>query len=407
MKSSLLPIVNAPLSSDYPPVRRGTIVVWGMLASSPFGGMTWQVLHHLAGVRRLGFDVWYVEDSDTPVYNPTTYCQTSDYDDNVAYLSRQMARLNLADRWIFRPPGVYDTCLGARDPAGLRSLYKEADAVLNLCGDHKLRPEHKDIRCLVYLETDPVANQVGVANGDVETIQELALYNYIFTYGTNLGAPDCLVPIERFTWLPTRPPVCCDWWSTDARPSPRSVLTTVGNWKHNKDIIWKGEPYYWSKHYEFLRFINLPLHSALPLELTIGAISEEDLTRMRRHGWRLVPSVKLADPEAYRDYIRSSMGEFTVAKDQNIRLRSGWFSDRSVCYLAAGRPVITQDTAFGNHIPTGEGLFAFSTQDEAVAAIETIAADYGRHSAAASQIAKEFFAAERVLGDIFQKIGIL
>ncbi len=392
----------------YPPAKRGKIVLWGLLASSPFGGMTWQVLHHLAGLRRLGFDVWYVEDSDRPVYHPTTYWPTADSAANVAYLARQMQSLGLGDRWIFRPPGVYDRCYGARDLAGLRSLYKEAEAVLNLCGAQELRPEHHEVRCLVYLETDPVASQIGVTAGHRQTIETLAAHHHLFTYGENLGAPDCRVPLERFHWQPTRPPVCLDWWTTSAPPAADAALTTVANWKHTgKDIVWQGETYYWSKHLEFQHFINLPARSALPLELAIGGVRDAERADMHNHGWRVVPSVSLAEPRAYREYIRASRGEFTVAKDQNIRLRSGWFSDRSACYLAAGRPVITQDTGFGNIIPTGAGLFAFTTEDEALEAIEIVARDYERQAAAARHIAQEFFAAERVLGDVLRRIGLL
>jgi len=394
--------------SSYPPAQRGTIVVWGLLASSPFGGMTWQVLHHLAGIRRLGFDVWYVEDSDTPAYDPITYWPTPEYAFNVAYLARQMESIGLSERWVFRPPGVYDTCLGGRDLAGLRQLYREADAALNLCGSHALRPEHREIRRLVYLETDPVGNQVRVASGDAWTIETLAAYHHIFTYGENLGAPDCGVPVERFCWQPTRPPVCLDWWATDVPPAAGVVLTTVANWKETgKDIVWQGETYHWSKHYEFERFITLPSRAALPLELAIGRISEAEQDRLRKHGWRVVSSVSVAEPGAYRAYIQASGGEFTVAKDQNIRLRSGWFSDRSACYLAAGRPVITQDTGFGSVLPTGTGLFAFVTAEEALEAIEIVAHDYARQSAAARDIAREYFAAERVLGDVLRRVGLL
>jgi hypothetical protein len=182
----------------------------------------------------------------------------------------------------------------------------------------------------------------------------------------------------------------------------------VANWKHpGKDVIWQGETYYWSKHYEFQRVIDLPSHAPLPLELAVGGIDAEECAVMRSRGWRMVSSVSLAEPHAYREYIRASRGEFTVAKDQNIRLRSGWFSDRSACYLAAHRPVIMQDTGFGNVLPTGTGLFAFTTEQEALEAIETVARDYARQSAAARDIAQEFFAAERVLGDVFRRVGLL
>lgn len=396
------------LSSKYPPANRGRIVIWGLLASSPFGGMIWQVLHHIVGLRRLGFDVWYVEDSNRLLYDPVTYWPTSEYSANVKCLSQQMESVGLRDRWIFRAPGVWDSCMGATDLSGLTNLYREADVVFNLCGAQELRPNHNVIRCLIYLQTDPVADQVSVANGDLKKIQELDAYDYLFTYGENLGAPDCLVPVERYRWYPTRPPVCLDWWSTADNPASGEALTTVANWKHTgKDVVWRGESWRWSKHHAFLRFIKLPLRSTLPLELAVGAISDDDESLLRKNGWRIVPSVSVVDPSTYRDYIRGSLGEFTVAKEQVVRPRSGWFSDRSVCYLAAGRPVIMQDTGFGNSLPTGKGLFSFSTQDEALAAIEEVARDYAAHSAAAFDIAKEYFEAERVVGDICRKVGLL
>lgn len=396
------------LRTPYPPATRGTVVLWGLLGSSPFGGMTWQVLHHLAGLRRLGFDVWYVEDSDRLVYDPVTYWPTSEYAANLAYLARHMQSIGLADRWIFRPPAVYDCCYGARNMAGLHQLYKEADVALNLCGAQELRSEHQDIQCRVYLETDPVSNQIGVANGHQATIEALAGHHVLFTYGENFGADDCGVPLAQFCWQPTRPPVCLDWWSTTAPPASGAALTTVANWRHTgKDLVWQGETYYWSKHYEFLRFLHMPARAALPIELAIGAITDDERAHIHQHGWRSVPSVRLAEPADYRAYIRASCGEFTVAKDQNIRLRSGWFSDRSACYLAAQRPVIMQDTGFGNILPTGAGLFAFTTEQEALAAIDMVAHDYARQSAAARDIAQEFFAAEHVLGAMLRHIGLL
>ena len=391
----------------YPQASRGKIIIWSLLATFPFGGMTWHRLHWLVGLRRLGFDVWYVEDSDRPVHDPQTFWPSQAYAANVAYLSEQMKKVGLADRWVFRPPGITDHCLGATDAAGLKRLYKEADVVINLSGAQEWRPDLAVIRCLVYIQTDPVGDQVRVAKGDQQLIGVLDQYDHLFTYGGNIGSPDCLVPLERYAWRPMRPPVCLDWWANSSQPSSGSALTTIGNWKNNgKDIVWQGETYYWSKHHEFLRFINLPARSRLPLELATISILDEEKTRMQHHGWRIVPSADLAEPLSYRNYILSSLGEFTVAKDQNIRLRSGWFSDRSTCYLAAGRPVITQDTGFGNILPTGEGLFAFSSEEEALAAIDAIARDFERHSAAAVSIAREYFDASKVLGDVLHGIGM-
>jgi len=394
------------LGNKYPPPTRGTLVVWGLMAAFPFGGMTWQVLHHLAGLRRLGFDVWYVEDSDRLVMCPTTFCHTWEYAPNVTYLSKWMDSVGLGNRWVFRPPGNIDSCLGAINLTGLKRLYKEADAVLNLCGAQELRDDHTSIQCLIYMETDPVAMQVAVAKKYMEAIRILDVYDHLFTYGTNLGAPDCLVPIERYQWHHTLPPVCVDWWVNTFSPNSKASLTTIANWKHTgKDVVWNGETWHWSKHYEFLRFINLPLQSSLPLELAVGSISKEERVKLSNHGWRIARS--LTDPIEYQEYIKSSIGEFTASKEQYVRPRSGWFSDRSVCYLAAGRPVITQDTGFGNCLPTGEGLFPFATEDEALKAIDSVARDYARHSTAALEIAHEYFDAEVALGEVLSKVGLM
>lgn len=381
-------------------------MVWGLLAAHPFGGMTWQVLHHLEGFRRLGFDVWYVEDSDRPVLDPHHLGPTQDPADNLRFLDRQMKRLDMQDRWVFRAPGDVQRCHGALDREGLASLYREADAVINLCGSHALRDEHEEIRRLVYLQTDPVADQVYVAMGEPWITGELDAHDHLFTYGANLGNPDCGVPVERFTWHPTRPPVVIDWWETDAPPA-NPAMTTVANWRDlGRDVVWNGETYHWRKDLELRRVQNLPARSPLPLELALEGISDDRAEELRRIGWRVVPARALTDPDAYRAYVRDSLGEFTVAKDQNVRLRSGWFSDRSACYLAAGRPVVTQDTGFGADLPTGKGLFAFTDEAEAAASIEAIAGDYAGHSSAAREIAREYFCAERVLGELVERAGL-
>jgi hypothetical protein len=394
--------------SGYPPPTRGKVVVWGYLASYPFGGMTWQVLHYLVGLRNLGFDVWYVEDTDAEVRDPVTFWPNGNYAPNVEFLEQKMESVGLGDRWIFRPPGVYEFCLGARDMKGLADLYRDAGAVINLCGSHELRPEHDQIGCLVYLETDPVSKQVAVAKGDRKTLADLARYHYLFTYGENLGADDCLVPVEHFTWHATRPPVIVDWWQLSGTPAAPKAFSTVSSWTHTwNDVSWRDEHWRWSKDHEFRKFRPLPRHCGVPLELAVTGISEEEAEQFRDSGWRLRAASEVADPDAYREYIRGSLGEFTVAKEQYVRPRTGWFSDRSACYLAAGRPVVTQETGFSKFLPCGEGLLPFLTEADAKQALETIAGDYERHSAAALTIARECFDADNVLRRMMATIGLL
>ena len=387
------------LAQAYPPATRGKLIVWGLLASYPFGGMTWQVLHYVAGLRRLGYDVWYVEDSDRFLLDAADFSLTGEFRANVDYLDRQMQAIGLGDRWVFRPPRNAAATCGALGFEGLKQLYRDADAVINVCGAQELLSWHDAIRCLVYVQTDPVSDQVAVACGDTCKIAELDAYRHLFTYGENIGEPDCLVPVERYAWHKTRPPVCIDWWDGAPPPAAEAALTSVLKWQHEaKDVEWNGATWHWSKHREFRRFLPVANRSPLPLELAISSVPEDDLDELHRHGWRTRPSASAADPAAYRDFIRSSIGEFTAAKEQYVVPRSGWFSDRSVCYLAAERPVITQETGFSKYVPAGEGLFAFSTIAEAVAAIEAVRSDYPRQSRRAREIADEYFGAERVLG---------
>src|SRR6266404_3991184 len=194
---------------NYPPATRGKIVLWGMMGSLPFGGMVWQVYHYLIALRRLGFDVWYVEDSDRPLYDPVHHNATLEYRDNLALLARYLERIGFEERWVFRAPATNE-CIGARDARGLEALYGEALAAINLCGCQEIRAEHSRLPCRIYLETDPVENQVAVANGNAGVIAQLDAHDVHFTYGENLGRPGCPVPIGRYKWLATRPPVIPD-----------------------------------------------------------------------------------------------------------------------------------------------------------------------------------------------------
>jgi hypothetical protein len=206
----------------------------------------------------------------------------------------------------------------------------------------------------------------------------------------------------------TRQPVLLDLWQSG--PPCREEFTTVCNWRQaGHDIEYQGEVYYWSKHHEFLKFIGLPQYINRPIELAmpLHCLTSDERNLLKSSGWRLTHAHAFTtDPWAYREYVRASRGEFTVAKDQNVRLRSGWFSERSACYLAAGRPVVTQDTGFGIVLPTGEGLFAFNTMEDIITAFEAIHTDYDRHSRAARRIAEEYFKAEIVLAKVIDDLGL-
>ena len=384
---------------------RPSIVLLGSMSAMPVGGVIWQNLHYIVGFQRLGYDVYYVE---THGRYPRTMKQRPGQDATasvVELISSVMAGGNMAGRWCYVAQHDADRHYGMT-PQELELRYREASAIINLHGGTIPRPEHTRGGRLVYLETDPVPMQVSVAAHNQADIDFLAMHDAFFSYGENYGAADCRVPqSERFHFLPTRQPVVLEYWPFTGQTS--RTFTTVGNWNQYQDVTLDGETYTWSKRVEFLKFLDLPRLTSQKFELALSQCGPEDVALLREHGWQARDALEFShDAAAYREFITSSRAEFTVAKDQNVRLRSGWFSDRSATYLAAGRPVVTQDTAFGNIFPTGAGLFSFKTMDEAVDAIQLIDADYGRQRAAARRIAEEWFDSDVVLGRLLRDLGL-
>ncbi|MGH7966076.1 MAG: glycosyltransferase [Candidatus Binatia bacterium] len=384
---------------------RKTILVLHLAGQYPLAGVVWQALQYLIGLRQLGHEVYYVEDTGAPPYDPRVKSIVADPTYNVTCLRQALDQFGFADRWVYWDT-ANDTCYGL-SRTQLQALYDKADVIINLCGATRPRAEHKRNGCLLYIETDPVFEQIRAAQGDPQTLEFLSAHDVCFTYGENLGAADCPIPLAGFNWKKTRPPVVLDAWEERADPTCPH-FTTVATW-HNKgkDITFQGQTYYWSKHVNFLQFLDLPRRTSQPLELAAETGDATVRDQLLALGWRLTEAAeRSATVEGYREYIYASRGEFTVAKDIYVRPRSGWFSDRSVCYLAAGKPVVTQETGFSKFIPTGQGLFAFSNMDAAVAALETINADYLRHAYAAREIAAEYFAAGKVLDRLLQDAGV-
>jgi GT2 family glycosyltransferase len=382
------------------------IVLLGFLSHFPVAGVAWQTIHYLVGFQRLGYDVYYVEAHGC---TPSKLMQAEQDDGALraaGYIKEIMYRFGLDGRWAY--DAVYESrCFGMTETQ-LLDLYRSAAVIINLHGSHLPKPEWSAGNRLVYLGTDPVDIEIDLAEQKQEAIDYLAPHAAFFTYGENLGRPDCRVPVpEQFRFHPTRQPVVMDFWASDGA-GDAATFTTIGNWRQPwREVRFKGELYRWSKHFEFLKFIDLPTRTPQPFELALSSCDEADHKLLRSKGWRVRQAMEFSsDPDAYRSYICGSRGEFTVAKDQNVRLRSGWFSDRAVTYLAAGRPVITQETGFSNILPTGEGLFAFSTMEEILCAVDAINADYERHRRAARNIAREYLSHEVVLTRMLRDLGL-
>jgi hypothetical protein len=387
---------------------RARVIVLGIAGRLPFAGVAWQALHFLEGFRRLGCDVYYVEDTGAWPYDAEHNTITDDPTYTVRYLAGLMAWCGLPDHWAYRAASQGGRVFGLGE-GEVANLWERADALVNVTAGTALRDEHLRVPVRIYLETDPVRSQIEVAQGRPEAIAALGAHTHHFSYGENLGTPDCPVPVGRFRYHPTRQPVILDWWTpTPERPAAGARFTTVANWQQaGNDVEWCGEIYGWSKHVEFMKFVDLPRRAGQEFELALACGDTDAVRLLEMHGWRVRDAVALSkDILPYRDYIIGSRGEFTVAKDQNIRLRTGWFSDRSACYLAAGRPVITQDTGFGAVLPTGRGLFAFRTMEDVLESVDQIDADYETHARAAREIAQEYFAAERVLARVLDRVGL-
>ena len=382
------------------------IVILGMMGRCPFGGQTWLFLNWLLGFHRLGHDVWYVEDDTVWPYNPEQNTVTDDCSYAVGHIDGCMKRIGLPGKWVFRLADHDGACWGLSEK-NLLKLYRSCDLLLNVTGATDLRDEHMTAPFRVYVECDPVTAELQLANGDEHTRIAFGNHDAFITYGENYGSPDCEVPLNGIQYAKTRQPVDVEFWPMTYDPSAR-FFTTIGNYRQSgNDVVYNGNTYYWSKHHEWQKFVDLPRHTTQPLELAMMPDDLAEREYLRSHGWQLTSPFKMSLDVFgdYREYFRRSRAEFTVAKDQNVRLRSGWFSERAACYLACGKPVVVQDTGFSNVLPTGAGLFAFSNMDEALTGIEAINSDYGRHCKAAREIANEYFRAETVAARFLNDLG--
>ncbi|HEX2723895.1 MAG TPA: hypothetical protein VHM24_13345 [Gemmatimonadaceae bacterium] len=393
---------------DHRAPPKGLIIVTGMAFYLPLPGVIYQVLHYMTGLRRLGYDVYYVEDSYRWVYDTSIDDIVGDATPNVAILSAVFDRYGFGGKWAYRSELDANGCFGL-DASGIVRLYREADAMLNVTGQD-LRGDQLLCRRRIYIESDPFATQVRVSQGDAVESARLAAHDTHFTFGENIGAADCRIPETSIRWLPTRQPVDAELWkppSGNARNAARRSYSTITSWVNHVDsVVYEGERYFWQKDREFERFAELPKRS--PARFELASNGGEYVPRiMSDNGWNQVSVRDVAgDVESYRRYVWSSRAEFTVARDQYVRPVTGWFSDRSACYLAAGRPVITQETGFSKFLPTGQGLFAFSEMEDILTAVEAIEADYDANSRAAREIGREYFAAEKVVGSLMERADL-
>lgn len=390
-------------------MKRKKIIVMGFTAGCPIAGVIWQHVHYIVGLQRLGHEVYYIEDSARYPYNPVTCEQNEDYTYAAAILQKLAAQFGFEGRWSYCARYLPNHECAGLPKSRIVELYREADAILNICGTQEFNEDLLQNDRILYVESDPGVEQIKVDKGETATLDYLQKHRALFTFGENIGAPEFPVPLHDIRWLPTRQPVVTDLWKTDVPPPAGAVFTTVANWNTTgrKDIEWRNDKYLWSKSLEFLKFIEAPARSGEEFELATTIHEPATRELFQKNRWRFTsPEAMSVDYNGYLCYLQNSKGEFTAAKDQYVRLNTGWFSDRTACYLAAGRPAITQETGFTKHFGGRRGLFAFRSLDEIAEAVREINADYAAHSRAASEIAHEYFEAEKVLASLLERAGI-
>jgi hypothetical protein len=398
-------------------MERLRILVGGFLGLLPAGGVSWDYIQYPVGLAALGHDVYYVEDTGLwPVFQAEAGAVNGSEPAcarGVAHLAALMESFGLGDRWAYRD-AVTGSLYGIDEPR-LAELCRTADVLLNLSCSTPLREPYAAIPARVLVDSDPMFTQIQAASevaftpGESRMRALIAGHTHHFTFGENVGSADCRMPSCGVTWRPTRQPICLEHWpGTPVPDGPCSSFTTVMNWSAGRLLVHGGETW-GQKDVRFLRVVGLPRTvPGIPLTVAVGRTTGTPFPaeEARRHGWRVLdPETCAGDWREYRDFIRASRGEFSVAKETYVKARTGWFSCRSACYLASGRPVVAEDTGWSLRYPTGEGLFAFDDAGTAAEALGQIVAEPQRHARAARAVAEEFFDSNLVLSTLLSRVS--
>jgi hypothetical protein len=341
-----------------------SVVVAGALANKAHnGGEAWVRLSYALGLRRLGCEVRLVEEA------PKASQEAIDYARTVA--------------------ASFEV-----DFALAQDMQGGADLLLNISGNVQSRTLRRRFRRTAFVDIDPGFTQFWHEQG----IERIPKHDVYFTIGANIGRPDCPIPACGLKWRATRPPVVLDDWPVANGGFDR--FTTVAKWRSPFGPIEK----YGLKHHEWRKFARLPGLTGLPFEAAVDIDNADAADRniLDAQGWKVVDPAVVANPEGFRDYVRGSGAEFSVAQGIYVETKSGWFSDRSARYLASGRPVLVQDTGIGQLLPVGDGLLVFRTLDEAVDGARAIVEDYDRHARAARAVAVEHFDSDKVLAALLE-----
>jgi hypothetical protein len=361
----------------------------------PYGGVQWCSLMYLRGLRELGHDVWYLEDTGECNYDPEADTLATDPAYALRTIERALAAAGLENRWCYID---YTGRHHGMTEAEWRGACADTDLFLNLSGGSWFwRGEYAAIPHTAFIDSDPAFTQLAIASGPDWYVDFFRRFDALFTFGSNIGTPASTVDTGDFEWHPTWQPVTLQDWGAQPLARARRCLTTVMTWEIESFTDIGG-----NKSSEFAMIADLPGKVGVPLELAINA-PDDVLAGLQALGWSVRDAFTVSrDIDVYRDYLAGALGELSVAKSTYVRTQSGWFSDRTECFLALGRPAIVQDTGWSAHIPAGSGLFAFRDADEARAAVELMLADPAAHSRAATELARAHFAHDVVLPPLIE-----
>jgi hypothetical protein len=373
-----------------------------MMAGDPHhGGATWAILQYVLGFERLGYDVYMIEPLSRGKLERAG--APLDHSENAAYFGSVTEAFGIQDRCALLLEGSNETV--GLPYSNLQNIAADADVLINVSGMLQREELTSKIPVRIYLDLDPGFNQLWHAAEAID--MRFAGHNVFVTVGNAIGKPGCAVPTCGLDWIATLQPVVLDYWQP-AGAILYDAFTTVANWRGYGSIHHDGVVY-GQKAHSFREFMDVPTRTAekFMLALSIHPDERKDLDALSLNGWALLDPNEVANtPGTYRKFVQGSKAEFGVAKSGYVASRCGWFSDRSACYLASGRPVVAQETGFGVWLPCGEGLLPFSTREEALAAVEAVNRDYARHARAARRIAAEYFESSRVLSSLMAKVGL-
>jgi hypothetical protein len=382
-----------------------TVVVSSALANKPNnGGNAWVVMSWALGLRRLGFYVYLIEQIQQDncidsIGNPTSFANSA----NLAYFQHVTERFGFDDlAALILEDGEQIAGLSS---AELDDVVSATQLLINISGHLTYSPAMQTIDRKVYLDLDPGYTQFWHATGNEGA--RLAGHDFYFTVGENIGTPICPIPTGDIDWRHTRQPVILEHWP--ASRANHDGFTTVASWRGAFGRIEYEGQMYGLKAHEFRKVARLPdrVPQSFEVALDIHPADEQDRSLLQRHGWQIIdPAQVAADPDSFRKYVQNSGAEFSVAQGVYVETNSGWFSDRTVRYLASGKPVLVQDTGFDRTLPVGDGLLSFRTLDDAVAGAEEIARNYEHHCRAARALAEDYFDSDMVLGRLVAEIGI-